>query len=134
MGTSKQNINRNMLISIAVTIVLCCCGSWFASTGYDWYQVRMTPPKIIDPNVPQGGLAELSSRTAAWQTLQQDASLGCDVPIAEGTTIAVLQEKGADGAWVEEWNVNCRGSGAFKPYRVIYTPQNGIINVRVESP
>lgn len=84
--------------------------------------------------LPQGGLTDTETRYTAWLSVQLVAAIsGCDTPDAAGTTISVVQEPNANGEWVEEWSVKC-ASGDPKPYRVTFTPENGIVNVNVEMP
>ena len=155
----QQKSNRNIIIGVAVVVVVCCCCLAFVVTGYYGYrtylaaqtldqlpqvEIPTTIPVIPDKqstpsspipgsgDAPQGGLADDSTRPIAWSAVQLIALMsGCETPIAEGTTIKVLQEPNANGEWVEEWNVNC-GGGNSQPHKVTFTPENGIVNVNVE--
>jgi hypothetical protein len=85
-------------------------------------------------DVPAGGLADDETRLSAWFSVQIIGAIsGCNTPTVAGTTISVLQQPNADGVWLEEWNVNC-GDGTSKPFRLTFTPVNGVINVNVELP
>jgi hypothetical protein len=155
----QQKSNRNIIIGVVIAVVLCCCCLSFAVAGYYGYRTYLAaqildklpqveiPTTIPDvPNdlpipsdttpsyseAPQGGLADDSTRPTAWSAVQLIALMsGCETPIAEGTTIKVLQEPDANGEWVEEWKVNC-GGGKLQPHKVTFTPENGIVNVNVE--
>lgn len=83
---------------------------------------------------PTGGLADDDTRYTAWLSVQIVGAIsGCSAPTVDGTTIAVLEQPDANGVWVEEWNVNC-GDGTSQPFKVTFTPENGIVNVNVEVP
>jgi hypothetical protein len=154
----QQKSNRNIIIGVVIAVVLCCCCLSFAIVGfygYRTYSATQTLDKLPQveiptaipeiPNdlptpsgtipssyVPQGGLADQSTRPTAWSAVQLIALMsGCETPVAEGTTIKVLQKPDTNGEWVEEWNVNC-GSGKLQPHKVTFTPENGTVNVNVE--
>lgn len=151
--------NRNLIIGVVVAIVLCCCCVVTGVGGYYGYQAYTAAQQAVqqfenieipeipseipfDPNnipselgdVPQGGLADETTRYTAWLSLQLVGMMsGCDTPTASTTTISVIQEPDSSGAWKEAWNVDC-GNGSFKSYNVAFTPENGIVNVNVELP
>lgn len=151
--------NRNLIIGVVIAIVLCCCCLVSAVAGYYGYQAYVKAQQVVDqfddlnlpvdpnnPNgpqidipldtglLPQGGLTDTETRYTAWLSVQLVAAIsGCDTPDAAGTTIVVVQEPDAGGVWVEEWSVAC-SDGASMPYRVTFTPENGIVNVNVEMP
>jgi hypothetical protein len=155
----QQKSNRSMIIGVVIAVVLCCCCLSFAVAGFFGYrtysaaQILDDLPQVEIPttipdapqdqpaptgtipdlgDAPQGGLADNSTRPTAWSAVQLIALMsGCEKPIAEGTTIKVLQEPDSKGEWVEEWNVNC-GGGKSQPHKVTFTPENGIVNVNVE--
>lgn len=92
------------------------------------------PDFDVSGDVPQGGLADETTRYTAWLSVQIVGAIsGCSSPTVEGTTIAVVQQPDGAGVWKEEWTVNC-GDGTFKPYTVTFTPENGIVNVTVDIP
>jgi hypothetical protein len=156
-----QKSNRTAIIVIIVAIVLCCCVSVTAIGGYYGYKAYTAaqtavndfeiPTNIpLDPNdpsspsipipnfdssaAPQGGLTDSTTRVTAWTTLQIVASVsGCSSPTADGTTIDVTQEPDSNGSWTEQWNINC-GDGSSKPFKVTFTPENGVVSVNVEIP
>jgi len=143
---NNQGSNRNIIIGVVVAIVLCCCGAATAIGGYYGYRAYVAAQTAVDqienldlPNLdgsqaPQGGLADPTTRSTAWLSLQLIAAIsGCQNPTAEGSTITVLQEPNASGEWVEEWNVNC-GDGSSQPFKVTFTPENGFVSVNVELP
>lgn len=158
---APQKSNRNIIIAVIVAVILCCCCTITAVGGYYGYQAYIAAQTAInefeiptdiplDPNdpssptipipsfdssdAPQGGLTDSTTRVTAWTTLQIVASIsGCTTPTAEGTTIEVTQEPDSNGSWVEEWNVNC-GDGSSQPFKVTFTPENGVVNVNVEIP
>ncbi len=158
---APQKLNRNIIIAVVVAVILCCCCTVTAVGGYYGYQAYIAAQTAInefeiptdiplDPNdpssptipipsfdssdAPQGGLTDSTTRVTAWTTLQIVASIsGCSVPTAEGTTIEVTQEPDSNGSWAEEWNVNC-GDGSSKPFKVTFTPENGVVSVNVEIP
>lgn len=85
-------------------------------------------------DMPSGGLADDETRLTAWFSVQIIGAIsGCNAPTVDGTTITVLQQPNSSGVWVEEWNVNC-GDGTSMPFKVTFTPENGIVNVNVEMP
>jgi hypothetical protein len=159
---TNSNKNRNLIIGVVVAIVLCCCCAATAVAGYYGYQAYVETQRAIqefqnfeipeiatmmpfDPENPQeipqldfsdslppGGLTDDSTRLTAWYSVQIIAAVsGCASPTVEGTTISVLQQPDASGVWAEEWNVNC-GDGTNKPFKVNFTPENGVVNVDVE--
>ncbi|WKZ34682.1 MAG: hypothetical protein QY332_13760 [Anaerolineales bacterium] len=86
----------------------------------------------LSGDVPEGGLADESTRYTAWTSVQFIGFVaGCETPSAEGTTISVLQQPDSNGVWVEEWNVNC-GGGTSHPFKIRFTPENGIVNVNID--
>ena len=92
------------------------------------------PDFDVSGEVPQGGLADETTRYTAWLSVQIVGAIsGCTTPTTDGTTIAVVQQPDGAGVWKEEWTVNC-GDGSFKPYTVTFTPENGIVNVTVDVP
>ncbi len=154
--------NRNLIIGIVIAVVLCCCCLVVGVGGYYGYQaytaaqqavqqfddieipdIQDIPTGLpIDPNnlptgigeVPTGGLADDSTRYAAWLSVQLVGMMsGCETPTAATTTISVTQQPDSNGIWVEAWNVDC-GSGSFKSYNVTFTPENGVVNPTVELP
>lgn len=148
--------NRNLIIGIVIALVLCCCCLVVGVGGYYGYQAYIAAQQAVqqfedieiptgvpfDPNnlpadvgeVPQGGLADETTRYTAWLSLQLVGMMsGCETPTAATTTISVTQQPDASGVWVEAWNVDC-GNGSFKSYNVTFTPENGIVNVNVELP
>ncbi len=148
--------NRNLIIGIVIALVLCCCCLVVGVGGYYGYQAYVAAQQAVqqfedieiptgvpfDPNnlpadvgeVPQGGLADETTRYTAWLSLQLVGMMsGCETPTAATTTISVTQQPDASGVWVEAWNVDC-GNGSFKSYNVTFTPENGIVNVNVELP
>lgn len=160
----QQKSNRNVIIAVVVAVILCCCCLAFAVAGYYGYQAYIAAQSTIDqlqnieiptaipfdPNdpslpsiplpgldgsdAPQGGLTDDSTRLVAWSAVQLIGAIsGCATPTAQGTTITVLQEPNTNGEWVEEWNVSC-GDGSSQPYKVTFTPENGVVNVNVELP
>ncbi len=158
---APQKSNRNVIIAVVVAVVLCCCCTLTAVGGYYGYQAYTTaqtainefeiPTSIpLDPNdpsspsipvpslnsgdAPQGGLTDSTTRVTAWATLQIVAAVsGCSTPTADGTTIDVTQQPDSNGEWIEEWNINC-GDGSSKPFKVTFTPVNGVVSVNVEIP
>jgi hypothetical protein len=161
MPQTPQKSNRNVIIAVVAAVIVCCCFTAAAVAGYYGYQAYVAAQKAInefeiptdipfDPNdpsspsiplpsfdssdAPQGGLTEPTTRVTAWTTLQIYAAIsGCSAPTADGTTIDVLQEPNSSGEWVEEWNVNC-GNGISQPFKVTFTPENGVVGVNVEIP
>ncbi len=94
----------------------------------------VAPQFDMTGEMPSGGLADDDTRLTAWFSVQIIAAIsGCNAPTVDGTTISVTQQPDANGEWKEEWNVNC-GDGTNKPYKVTFTPENGIVNVNVEMP
>ncbi len=158
---TQPKSNRSIIIAVVVAVILCCCCVATAVAGYYGYQAYIAAQSTIDqlenieiptsipldPNdpsipipgldgndAPQGGLADDSTRIVAWSAVQLVALISdCTTPTAQGTTITVLQEPDTNGEWVEEWNVSC-GEGSSQPYKVTFTPENGIVNVNVELP
>ncbi|HMZ06696.1 MAG TPA: hypothetical protein PK078_03690 [Anaerolineales bacterium] len=163
MEQPKSNRNLIIGIVVAVVLCCCCVVTGLAGYyGYQAYleaqrvaqeiQQLDIPTEIpfnpIDPqstdvpipdfdvsgDVPQGGLADESTRYTAWLSVQIVGAIsGCTTPTTDGTTIAVVQQPDGAGVWKEEWTVNC-GDGSFKPYTVTFTPENGIVNVTVDVP
>ena len=153
----NSGTNRNLIIGIVIAIVLCCCCAITAVAGYYGYQAYVQTQQLVqdfedfeipipgDPNqpvpefdvsgdIPEGGLADDETRLTAWFSLQIVSMIsGCQAPTAQGTTITVVQQPDGNGAWVEEWNVNC-GDGTSQPFNVTFTPENGFVNVNVELP
>lgn len=158
---APQKSNRNIVIAIVVAVILCCCCTATTVGGYYGYQAYVTAQAAIndfqlptdiplDPNdpsspsipipsfdssdAPQGGLTDSTTRITAWTTLQIVAAVsGCSSPTSEGTTIDILQQPDSNGTWIEEWSVNC-GDGSSKPFKVTFTPENGVVSVNVEIP
>lgn len=86
----------------------------------------------VSGNVPEGGLADETTRFTAWTSIQFIGFVAeCGTPTVEGTTISVLLQPDSSGVWLEEWNVNC-GDGTSHSFKVRFTPENGIINVNVD--
>jgi len=145
METPQPNpgSNRNIIIGVVLAVVLCCCFAVTAIGGYYGYRAYLAAQAAVEnldlPNLdgsdaPQGGLADPTTRSTAWFSLQLVAAIGgCENPTAEGSTVTVLQEPNASGEWVEEWNVNC-GDGSSQPFKVTFTPENGSVSVNVELP
>lgn len=163
MEQPKSNRNLIIGIVVAVVLCCCCVVTGLAGYyGYQAYleaqrvaqeiQQLDIPTEIpfnpIDPqstdvpipdfdvsgDVPQGGLADETTRYTAWLSVQIVGAIsGCTTPTTDGTTIAVVQQPDGAGVWKEEWTVNC-GDGSFKPYTVTFTPENGIVNVTVDVP
>lgn len=150
--------NRNLIIGVVIAVVLCCCCVVTGVGGYYGYQAYVSAQQAVqqfedldipnpedfplDPNqlpadlgeIPQGGLADETTRYTAWLSLQLVGMMsGCETPTAATTTISVAQQPDASGIWVEAWNVDC-GNGSFQSYNVTFTPENGIVNVNVEIP
>lgn len=161
-GPSNRNII--IIVAAALLLCCCCLalgvGGYYAYQAYvaaqqvveqiDDFEIPTNIP--ADPNnpnspqipvpgfdlsgdVPQGGLADEQTRYFAWASLQIVAAISeCNSPTASGTTIRVVQEPAGSGSpWVEEWNVDC-GDGTSKPFRITFTPENGVVNVSVEIP
>ncbi len=148
---------------VAAILICCCCAAaalagYYAYQAYTQAQQALEelqnfgfpglPFDPQDPNspeiplpgfdlsgeVPKGGLADEQTRITAWFQIQIIGPLsGCTTPTAEGTSITVTRQPDSNGAWVEEWNVNC-GDGTTKPFHMKFTPQGGIVNVEVEFP
>lgn len=163
MEQPKSNRNLIIGIVVAVVLCCCCVVTGLAGYyGYQAYleaqrvaqeiQQLDIPTEIpfnpLDPqstdvpipdfdvsgDVPQGGLADETTRYTAWLSVQIVGAIsGCTTPTTDGTTIAVVQQPDGAGVWKEEWTVNC-GDGSFKPYTVTFTPENGIVNVTVDVP
>ena len=136
--------NQTPLIVAAAAIVLCCCCVILAVAGYyayfTTYSVEGSPsepfedvvPAIPDDSTvptfepsgpvgdaPEGGLGNEILRNDVWQYLTFAAmGQGCDQPVADDTTIEVLEEP-QNGVWVEKWTVAC-ASGDRYPYEVEY--------------
>lgn len=156
----KNNRNIIIGVVVALVLCCCCLviglGGYY---GYQAYVVAQQTVEDIesieiptnipfdpsDPNatpgvpnfdtsgdVPQGGLADEETRFVAWASVQLVGIMsGCTAPTVEGTTITVIDQPDASGAWREEWNVNC-GDGTSKAFPLKFTPENGIVNVEVE--
>jgi hypothetical protein len=91
-------------------------------------------PGLGDIELPQGGRTDEITRTAAWTSVLLMAPIyDCTTPSAPETTIEVIQEPDAGGAWVERWNLAC-GEGTAQPFDITFTPQAGITNVSIEVP
>jgi hypothetical protein len=148
--------NRNLIIGVAVAVILCCCCVVTGVAGYYGYQAYLTAQQAVqqfedleiptgipfDPNqlpeelgeVPQGGLADETTRYTAWLSIQLVGMMtGCETPTAQGATISVSQQPDSNGVWVEEWTANC-GNGNSQSFKVTFTPENGAVNVNVEIP
>jgi len=92
---------------------------------------EITPPSSdsplatpgFDPGVgepPAGGLGNDILRKDTWQYVAFAAmGQGCDNPMADDSTIEVLQEPDANGIWLEKWTVTCQ-SGDSYAYEVEY--------------
>jgi hypothetical protein len=151
-------------VIVAVVLGCCCLvtgvGGYYAYQAYvqtqqaleefQNFEIPEFPTSVpFDPNsesddpftgfdftneVPEGGLSDDETRLTAWFTVQLIAAIsGCSSPTVEGTTITIVQQPDSSGVWVEEWNVNC-GDGTSQPQKVIFTPENGTVNVDVELP
>ena len=159
-ATPKNNRNIIIGVVVALVLCCCCLviglGGYY---GYQAYVVAQQTVEDIesieiptnipfdpnDPNatpgvpnfdtsgdVPQGGLADEETRFVAWASVQLVGIMSsCTAPTVEGTTITVIDQPDASGAWREEWNVNC-GDGTSKAFPLKFTPENGIVNVEVE--
>jgi len=162
-ASAPQKSNRNLIIGIVVVVLLCCCLVTIAIVGYYGYQTytkaqatinqlenidipTSIPSDPADPNsptinipdfngaAPEGGLADPETRMTAWLSVQVFAAFsGCQSPTIDGTTITVAQDPDSNGVWKEDWNVNC-GDGSSQPFTVVFTPENGIVNVTVDVP
>ncbi|MBV6393587.1 MAG: hypothetical protein KPEEDBHJ_02829 [Anaerolineales bacterium] len=156
-----QKSNRNMILYIALGVLLFCCCISVAVGGYYAYKAYVAAQQVVedvqnfdiptdvpfnplDPNAtpvpgfdttgdaPSGGLADKNTRLMAWAAVQLVGMMsGCEMPTVEGTAITVTQQPDANGVWREEWNVNC-GNGTFKTFPLVFTPQDGFVNVEVE--
>lgn len=164
LPAQEPKSNRNLIIGIVIAVVLCCCCVAAAVAGYYGYQAYVKTQEVInqvqdieiptsiplnpnDPNspnieipgldtgsLPQGGYSDDTTRYTAWLSVQLVSAMsGCESPTADATTITVAQEPDAKGEWKEDWNVNC-GSGTSQTVRVVFTPENGVVNVNVEIP
>lgn len=150
--TAAPKNNRNTIIAVVVAVVLCCCCVITAVGGYYGYQTYVAAQQAVEDiqnldiptdvpgipdfdtsgEIPAGGLADDETRIVAWASVQLVGIMSeCTSPTVEGTTISVTQQPDASGTWREEWNVNC-GDGTFKAFPLLFTPENGIVNVTVE--
>ena len=81
-------------------------------------------PSLNIGEAPTGGLGNDTLRNDTWQYVAAAAQgQGCDQPIGSDSTIEVLQEPDADGAWLEQWTVACQ-SGESYAYEVEYIPDD----------
>ncbi|MFN8413108.1 MAG: hypothetical protein U0Z26_12035 [Anaerolineales bacterium] len=162
--SQEPKSNRNLIIGIVIAIVLCCCCATTAIAGYYGYQAYLKAQEAInqvqdfeiptsvplnpsDPNspnveipgldinsLPKGGLADDTTRYTAWLSVQLVSAMsGCESPSVEATTITVAQQPDSKGEWKEDWKVSC-GNGSSQTVRVVFTPENGVVNVNVEMP
>lgn len=82
---------------------------------------------------PAGGLGNDILRNDTWQSVAAAAEgQGCDQPVAEESTIEVLQEPDADGVWVEQWTVACAAGDAYS-YEVEYIPDDTGATFNIQS-
>ena len=85
-------------------------------------------------DAPTGGLADDLSRQIAWAQVVGYSSLAsCSSPQVATTEITVSSDPDANGAWQEEWNVDC-GDGSFYVFTVDYTTDSGIVTPLVQVP
>lgn len=67
---------------------------------------------IGDP--PPGGLGNDILKNETWQYVAAAAAgRGCDQPIGADSTIEVLQQPDANGAWLEKWTVACNTGDSY---------------------
>lgn len=158
VSSTEPKSNRNLIIGVVVAVILCCCCLATAVGGYYAYRAYVATQAAVqqfedldiptgvpfDPDqpvpgfdtgdVPQGGLADETTRYTAWLSLQIIGMMSsCEAPNAQGTTITVTQEPDGNGVWVEAWNVDC-GNGTTQSYNVTFTPENGVVTPSVEFP
>lgn len=158
--TEKKGGSKTIIWIVVAAILLCCCvataiAGWTAYQAYleaqrvaeeiENLDIPTDVPFIpVDPNgtpvvpdfdatgdTPSGGLADDETRGIAWASVQVVAIIsGCNAPTAEGTTITVVQQPDASGAWREDWNVNC-GDGTYRVFPLTFTTENGVVSVTV---
>ena len=130
--------NQTPLIVGGVALILCCCCAVLAVAGYYSYftiarteSIPRDAPEAIETAVsdesevptfepfdalgepPTGGLGNDILRSDTWQQVAfVSMGQGCDLPIAEETTIDVLQEP-ENGVWVEQWTVACASGDSY---------------------
>lgn len=159
--SEDKSSNRKLIISIVGVIILGCCCLVTAIGGYYGYQAYVAAKEVVDqakeiyeipvnpddpnsPNVPipftpfseapEGGLGDERARQFVWVQIPvyyQEAN--CPAPKAETTEITVITQPNAEGAWQEEWKVDC-GNGTFHVFVVDFFTQDGYSSGLVQPP
>ncbi len=159
--SEDKSSNRKLIISIVVILILgCCClvtgiGGYYGYQAYvaakdvvaevkEVYEIPVNPDDPNSPNVPipftpfseapEGGLGDERAREFVWLQIPiyyEEAN--CPAPKAETTEITVITQPNAEGAWQEEWNVDC-GDGTFHVFVVDFVTQDGFSSGIVQPP
>lgn len=142
-----------LILGIAAALLCCCCliliVIYFVlgpavSNVFSEINSQIESPSL--PNgtalpdigtfldVPTGGLGDDTLRANTWAyVVLLGASVGCENPTADHTSIDVLSYPDSSGVWQERWNLVC-ADGSTPAFIIDFTPNpNGGTDISINQ-